>query len=90
MTLPTLVFGFTLSTLLGALFHLWRGGGAGRLLFYLLLGWAGFWSGQWLASRFGWSFDKIGQLHVGFASLGSLLFLLIGYWLSLVRVEKKS
>jgi uncharacterized membrane protein YeaQ/YmgE (transglycosylase-associated protein family) len=89
MTLPTLVLGFVISTLYGALFHLWRGGGAGRLLFYLCLGWAGFWIGQMFASRFGWTFDKLGPIHIGTASFGSILFLLVGYWLSLVQVERK-
>jgi hypothetical protein len=89
MTLPTLVLGFIFSTLIGALFHLWRGGGPGRLLFYLSLSWSGFWIGQWIASNFGWTFDKFGSIHIGAAIVGSLLFLLVGYWLSLVQVEKK-
>jgi hypothetical protein len=89
MTLPTLVLGFILSTLIGALFHLWRGGGPGRLLFYLCLSWAGFGIGQWIASNFDWSFDKFGSIHIGAGSIGSLLFLFVGNWLSLVQVEKK-
>lgn len=89
MTLPTLVLGFILSTLFGALFHLWRGGGAIRLFFYLCLGWVGFWIGQWIASSLGWTFDKLGPIHIGAAAFGSLLFLFVGYWLSLVRVERK-
>jgi hypothetical protein len=89
MTLPTLVLGFILSTLIGALFHLWRGGGPGRLLFYLCLSWFGFWIGQWVASKLGWTFDKFGSIHIGAALIGSLLFLFVGYWLSLAQVEKK-
>jgi hypothetical protein len=89
MTLPTLLFGFLISTLYGALFHLWRGGGAGRLSFYLIAGWLGFWSGQVLASRWNWAFWSIGPLHIGMATLASVLFLLIGHWLSLVEVSPK-
>lgn len=89
MTLPTIILGFIISTLFGALFHLWRGGGAVRLLFYLLLGWVGFWLGQGFASKLGWTFDKLGPIHIGTASLGSILFLLAGYWLSLVQVVRK-
>jgi uncharacterized membrane protein YeaQ/YmgE (transglycosylase-associated protein family) len=89
MSLPTLLFGFLISTLMGAVFHLLRGGGAGRLLLYLILGWVGFWVGHFLASYFGWTFGSIGPLHLGLAVLVSLIFLVIGYWLSLVEVEAR-
>ena len=89
MSLPTLLFGFLISTLLGALFHMLRGGGAGRLLLYLILGWAGFWIGHFLGSYFGWTFGSLGPLHLGMAILISVIFLGIGYWLSLVQVEAR-
>lgn len=89
MTLPAFIFGFIISTLFGVIFHLLRGGNAGRFLLYLILGWVGFWSGQWLASLLGWTFGSIGPLHLGMASIASLVFLGLGYWLSLVRVEEK-
>ena len=87
MTIPTLILGLILSTLYGAAFHLWRGGGAGRLLLYLILGWIGFWTGHVLAGYWGWMFFDIGTLHVGFATVGSILFLGLGYWMSLIEVE---
>jgi uncharacterized membrane protein YeaQ/YmgE (transglycosylase-associated protein family) len=90
MSIPTLVLGLILSTLYGALFHLWRGGNAGRLLLYLLLAWIGFWLGQLIANYFNVSFDTLGQLHLLFATLGSLIFLAIGYWLSLVQTENEA
>jgi uncharacterized membrane protein YeaQ/YmgE (transglycosylase-associated protein family) len=89
MSIPTLLLGLILSTLYGALFHLWRGGHAGRLLLYLLLAWIGFWLGQLSANFLNISFDTLGQLHLLFATLGSLIFLAIGYWLSLVQSENK-
>lgn len=89
MSIPTLFLGLILSTLYGALFHLWRGGNAGRLLLYLILSWIGFWIGQLVANLLGLAFDTLGQLHLLFATLGSLIFLAIGYWLSLVQTEKK-
>ena len=85
MNLPGLLLGFVLSTLYGAIFHLWRGGGLGRLLLYIILSWIGFWSGQFLANYLGWTFITVGSLHLGLATLGSLILLLLGYWLSLVR-----
>ena len=89
MSIPTLLLGLVLSTLYGALFHLWRGGHAGRLLLYLILAWIGFWIGQLLGNLINLTFDTLGQLHIVSASLGSIGFLVVGYWLSLVQVEKK-
>ncbi len=89
MSIPTLFLGLILSTLYGALFHLWRGGNAGRLLLYLVLSWLGFWVGQLAGNLLHLSFDSLGQLHVVLASLGSLVFLGVGYWLSLVQAESK-
>jgi len=88
LNLPALVLGFIISTLFGAIFHFWRGGGPGRLLFYLCLAWAGFGIGQFAASKFGWGYDKLGSIHIVTATLGSVLFLGVGYWLSLVQVER--
>jgi hypothetical protein len=82
MNLPSLLFAAILSTLLGAGFHLWRGGSAGRLLLFLFLSWVGFAAGQYLASRMGWTFDLFGQTHLVIASLSSLVFLVIGNWLA--------
>jgi hypothetical protein len=89
MSLPHLLFGIVLSTLYGAAFHLWRGGGVGRLALYLILGWAGFWVGHFLGNYLGWTFGSIGPLRLGSATLSSITFLGLGYWLSLVEVAPK-
>lgn len=89
MTLPAFLLGLLISTLYGALFHLWRGGGLGRLLLYVVLGWLGFWVGQAAASQWQWTFASVGPLHLGAATLASLAFLGVGHWLSLVEVERK-
>jgi hypothetical protein len=86
MSTATLLLGFVIAILLGSLFHLWRGGKAGRLVLYLIFSTAGLWSGHFIAAALNWDFDKLGQLHLAFGILGSLLFLLIGNWLS--RVDK--
>ncbi|MGE5124366.1 MAG: hypothetical protein ACM3H7_07600 [Acidobacteriaceae bacterium] len=90
MSIPTLFLGVILSTLYGALFHLWRGGNAGRLILYILLAWIGFWLGQLLGNLANVSFDTLGQLHLVVASIGSIIFLVVGYWLSLVQVERRA
>jgi uncharacterized membrane protein YeaQ/YmgE (transglycosylase-associated protein family) len=89
MTLPSLIFGVILSSLYGAAFHLIRGGGFGKLVLYIILGWVGFWTGHFIASQLGWTFASVGPLHLGSATLFSLLFLLVGHWLSLVEIQKR-
>jgi uncharacterized membrane protein YeaQ/YmgE (transglycosylase-associated protein family) len=83
MTLPALLFGILISSLYGAVFHLWRGGGAGHLLLYIILAWIGFWLGHILGNALGWTFFSLGPLHLGTATLGAALALGAGYWLSL-------
>jgi len=85
MSTATLLLGLVISILLGTLFHLWRGGKAGRLLLYLILSIAGLWIGHFLADLLNIDFDKLGQLHLLFGMLGSLIFLFVGHWLSLIR-----
>jgi hypothetical protein len=88
MTLPALLFGFILSSAYGAAFHLWRGGGAGRLLLDLFLAWSGFALGQVVGDSLGLSFGMVGALHVGLATIFSLAFLFGGYWLSKTPEKK--
>lgn len=90
MSMPTLILGLILSTLYGALFHLWRGGNAGRLLLYLVLAWVGFWLGQLLGNILHLSFDTLGQLHLLSSTLGSFTLLFIGHWLTFVQTDKKA
>ena len=89
MNAPALIFGIILSTLYGALFHLWRGGGLGRLVLYLILGWIGFWAGQWLATKLNLMFLSVGELHLGMATICSFALLALGYWLSPVNKQQK-
>jgi hypothetical protein len=87
MTIPALLFGFLVSTFMGAAFHLWKDGGIGRLFLYLVLAWVGFWTGQIIGDKMGWTFFKIGPLNFGVAVLLGIVFIGIGYWFSLVRRE---
>ena len=90
MSLPSLLLGFVLSTLLGAGFHAVRGGGGGKLLLDLVLGWLGFWLGQLAAARLGFTIGNLGSLHLGLAIPVGLIFLFVGNWLSPVESQKKS
>lgn len=87
MILQSILLGMMIATLIGAAFHLWKGGSLLRLALYILLAWMGFWGGHWLADRVQWEFLKVGQLNLGVATVGSVLILGLGYWLSLVQVE---
>jgi hypothetical protein len=90
MTVPAILFGLLLSTLYGAAFHFWRGGSLGKLLLYILLSWFGFWTGHGISSATKMSFGDVGPLHFGMATLGSIIFLAAGAWLSEFReVERK-
>ena len=85
MTLPSAVFGLLCALLIGALFHVAVDGGPGRLLLYLVLSVAGFGAGQWTAASRQWVVFPIGPLDLGIAAIGSVVFLLLGHWLSMVR-----
>ncbi len=82
MSYPAILFAFIWATILGAAFHLWRGGSAGKRVLFLVLSWFGFAAGQWAATNFHWGFDLYGQIHVLFGSVGSVLMLIIGNFLS--------
>lgn len=89
MTPQAFLFGALVCTLIGALFHLWRGGGLKRLLLYVVLAWAGFWGGHLLAAQLGWNFAAVGPLNLGMGIVMAVLVLAVGYWLSLVKIEKQ-
>jgi hypothetical protein len=86
MTLPSLLFGILISTLYGALYHLWRGGSVRKLLLFVVLAWIGFWGGHFLGEYLGWIFAPIGPLNLGMATLGAALVLGLGDWLSQVEI----
>jgi hypothetical protein len=85
MTPPSFLLGATVATLFGAAFHVWRGGGMGRLLLYMGLAWGGFWGGHLLAEQAGWTLFRIGPLFMGIAVLSSLAALFGGHWLLVVQ-----
>ncbi len=85
MNIPSLFLAFIISSLLGVLFHLLRGGGPRRIFFYLILAWLGFFGGHFLAAWQGWVLFLIGTLNAGVAIIGALIFLFVGDWLG--RIE---
>jgi hypothetical protein len=86
MTIPSLVFALLISSLYGALYHLIRGGGLGRLLMFLIFGWAGFAAGHLVGIWRNWILIPLGELNLGMSTLGSLIFLLGGDWISRIQI----
>jgi len=85
MTFPTFLFATLIALLYGALYHLIRGGGFWRLILYLFLGILGFAAGHLVGLWRGWFFIPLGSLNLGVSSIGSIVFLVTGDWLS--RIE---
>jgi hypothetical protein len=84
MTNPaTLLLAVALSTIYGAGFHVWQGGGARRLALYLLAGWLGFALGYVLGNLLGIRIMMVGQLDFFTATLGSALALFLARWLAI-------
>lgn len=90
MTTPSLLFALFIALMYGALYHLLRGGGFWRLLFYLLLSTAGFAAGHLIGLWRGWFVFPLGSLNVGLSSAGSLLLLILGDWLSRIETNRES
>ncbi|MGB9798599.1 MAG: hypothetical protein ACPLUL_00700 [Thermanaerothrix sp.] len=88
MTFQSVILGACVATLLGALFHLWRGGNWVHLVVYLIAANLGFWVGHWMAGVLSWNAGRIGPLNLTGAAVGSILFLLIAYWLARVDSHK--
>ena len=86
MTVPDLVLAFLVAALYGSLFHFVRGGNGWRLLFHLSLSLLGFTLGQMIGGVGNLEFFPIGSLHFGIASIASVLFLIVGEWLSRIEV----
>jgi hypothetical protein len=89
LTLPAILFGIVLSTTYGTAFHVWKGGSLKKLFLYIVLAWLGFWIGHSVGNSFGWRFAHVGTLNTGMATVGSLIFLLVGDWLSRVEITHK-
>ncbi len=88
MTLPLILLALLIALLLGALFHILRGGSGWRLLLYLVSSVLGFALGQGLSTWLGWRLLTFGALDVGAGLIGSFIFLMLGDWLS--RIENKN
>ena len=90
MTLPALLLALLFALLIGALYHLLRGGGIGYLLLFLGLSILGFGAGHLLSLWLNWDFLPVGQINIGLSSVGSIIFLILGDWLSRIEARPES
>lgn len=85
MTIPSLLLALLIASLYGGLYHLIRGGGLGRLLLFLIFGWAGFALGHLIGVWLGFLLIPLGEVNLGLSTLGSLVMLVLGDWVSSIR-----
>ncbi|HOJ00524.1 MAG TPA: hypothetical protein PLL88_02805 [Anaerolineaceae bacterium] len=81
MTFPVFSFGSLISVLVASVFHLIVDGDFKKYLSYLFFSWLGFWIGHYLSNRVSFSLWKLGILDIGFCVAGSIVVLLLIYWI---------
>ena len=87
MNTSSVILGLVIALAYGALYHLLRNGGFWRLLLYLILSVVGFAAGYFIGNWLGWLIFPLGSIDLGASSIGSLIFLVAGDWLS--RIDDK-
>jgi hypothetical protein len=90
MTLPTLLLALLIALFYGSLYHLIRGGSLWRLFLYLGLSILGFSLGHLIGLWRNWVLTPIGSINLGLSSIGSLLILLFGDWLTHLESNQES
>ena len=90
MTLPTLLLAVLIALFYGTFYHLVRGGSFWRLFLYLTLSLLGFVLGHLVGLWRGWILIPIGGMNLGLSSIGSVMALILGDWLSRVEMNTES
>ena len=90
MTLPSFLFALLIALLYGTLYHLIRGGSFWRFVLYLFLSIFGFALGHLVGLWRGWVLIPVGSINLGLSTLGSILILLLGDWLTHMEADAQS
>jgi hypothetical protein len=90
MTLPAILFSLLIALLYGALYHLIRDGGFWRLILFFFLSVLGFALGTLVGLWRGWVWIPLGTINLGVSTIGSILVLLLGDWLSRFETGQES
>lgn len=76
MISPALYLGFLISSAIGLVFHLLRGGPLPRLILYLVTAWISFFAGHMFAEWIEWRALQVGSINLLSALLATLIGLL--------------
>ncbi|MCH8337447.1 MAG: hypothetical protein IH858_01195 [Chloroflexi bacterium] len=76
VTVPGIYLSLLISSGLGLLFHLIRGGSLGRLVLYLAAAWITFLAGHFVAEWLDWNFFRVGSINLFAAVLAAVIGLL--------------
>ncbi|MBI5929291.1 MAG: hypothetical protein HY862_08285 [Chloroflexi bacterium] len=79
---PSIVFGFVVATLYGAVFHFISGGDARRLAVFLLASWIGFALGHITGDLLSINLLDIGSLNMLNGTIGSFVALIVARFLT--------
>ena len=74
---PTILLLAILAVGMGLVYHLWRGGGFGRLILSIIAAGIGIAIGQLLSQFFGWRLIMLGEVHLVEALIGGMLVLVL-------------
>ena len=89
MTFVSFLLGLLIASIPACLLHFLVGGNFKRLVVLNLFAWIGFWLGHLLAAWREWNFLKLGPINLGTALLFSILFAVLGFWLSNFQTAPK-
>lgn len=82
MTVAAVFLGLLIALIPAFLWHFLSGGGFRRLLGLIVFSWVGFWIGHLVAFWRNWTFLKLGPIYLGVALIFSILFVIVGSWLT--------
>lgn len=82
MTIQAIFFILILSAFYGCLFHLITGGNFFMMIMDIIIATAGFFSGQFIGNLVGREFIRVGVINLGWGTVISFIFLLIGSMVS--------
>lgn len=77
MTIHTIILAIVIATLIGAVFHLLRGGSIHRLGLHLLAANLSFFLGHWLSQLINWELLRVGAINLFPALLAALIGLIL-------------
>ncbi len=82
MTIQAILFILLISAFYGCLFHVITGGNVFAIFIDILIAVAGFFVGQFIGNIVGKEFFHVGVINFGWGSFTSLIFLMIGGFIS--------